>query len=76
MPPGVFPTLIKSCLCFSLYFTFPIMMFPVSTLLEKQLSKTRTITYFKGVSTCPSFGHCIMLCVNPFLVHKRARALV
>ena len=23
MPPGSFPLLIKSCLCFSLYFTYP-----------------------------------------------------
>ncbi|EGD75796.1 hypothetical protein PTSG_07915 [Salpingoeca rosetta] len=48
MPPGIFPALIKGCLCFSLYFTYPVMMFPVSTILEKQLSKTRSVTYFKG----------------------------
>eukprot|EP01147_Barroeca_monosierra_P009244 gene9244-1526_t len=48
MPPGIFPVLIKSCLCFSLYFTFPVMMFPVSTLIEKQLSKHKPLTYFKG----------------------------
>eukprot|EP00043_Microstomoeca_roanoka_P029830 m.23414 g.23414 ORF g.23414 m.23414 type:complete len:416 (-) comp9490_c0_seq3:2088-3335(-) len=48
MPPGIFPTIIKGCLCFSLFFTFPVMMFPVSTLLEKQISKNKPLSYFKG----------------------------
>eukprot|EP00051_Salpingoeca_urceolata_P002178 m.47883 g.47883 ORF g.47883 m.47883 type:complete len:413 (+) comp11953_c0_seq1:316-1554(+) len=39
LPSGMFPLLVKGCLCFSLLFTFPVMMFPVSTLLDKQLSK-------------------------------------
>jgi len=35
MPDGVFPSIVKACLSLSLFFTFPVMMFPVSTLLEK-----------------------------------------
>ena len=35
-----FAVLVKSCLCFSLFFTYPIMMFPVTGLLEEKLSGT------------------------------------
>jgi proton-coupled amino acid transporter len=34
LPPGLFPHLVKACLCFSLFFTYPVMMFPVVQLLE------------------------------------------
>ncbi|XP_006819511.1 uncharacterized protein LOC102806055 [Saccoglossus kowalevskii] len=37
LPAGLFPILVKTCLCFSLYFTYPVMMFPVVKLLEKRL---------------------------------------
>ncbi|XP_048589436.1 amino acid transporter AVT3B isoform X2 [Nematostella vectensis] len=37
LPPGIFPLLVKSCLCFSLFFTYPVMMFPVVAILEKKL---------------------------------------
>ncbi|XP_035681213.1 amino acid transporter AVT3B-like isoform X3 [Branchiostoma floridae] len=36
LPPGVFPLLVKGCLCFSLFFTYPVMMFPVVQILEKK----------------------------------------
>lgn len=36
LPSGIFPFLVKSCLCFSLFFTFPVMMFPVIQILEKR----------------------------------------
>jgi proton-coupled amino acid transporter len=32
-----FAVIVKSCLCFSLFFTYPIMMFPVTSLLEERL---------------------------------------
>jgi len=32
-----FALLVKGCLCFSLFFTYPVMMFPVTSLLEKKL---------------------------------------
>lgn len=35
LPAGVFPFVVKGCLCFSLYFTYPVMMFPVSKILER-----------------------------------------
>ncbi|XP_071951586.1 uncharacterized protein [Antedon mediterranea] len=34
LPAGFFPLLVKSCLCFSLFFTYPMMMFPVSRIVE------------------------------------------
>ncbi|XP_033104591.1 amino acid transporter AVT3C-like [Anneissia japonica] len=34
LPPGLFPLLVKGCLCFSLFFTYPMMMFPVSRIIE------------------------------------------
>lgn len=35
LPAGIVPNIIKSCLSFSLLFTYPVMMFPVSALIEK-----------------------------------------
>lgn len=35
LPGGVFPFIVKGFLCFSLYFTYPIMMFPVASILER-----------------------------------------
>ena len=32
-----FALIVKMCLCFSLFFTYPIMMFPVNTLLQDRL---------------------------------------
>merc|ERR1719402_2168741 len=32
-----FAILVKICLCFSLFFTYPIMLFPVTSILEKKL---------------------------------------
>ncbi|XP_073253705.1 uncharacterized protein [Porites lutea] len=37
LPEGPFPAVVQLCLCFSLFFTYPIMMFPVALLLEKKL---------------------------------------
>jgi len=37
LPEGHFPEVVQLCLCFSLFFTYPIMMFPVVLLLEKKL---------------------------------------
>merc|ERR1712226_489553 len=34
LPDSIFPHLVKMCLCFSLVFTYPMMMFPVVQLLE------------------------------------------
>ena len=36
LPGGIFPGMVKSCLCFSLFFTFPIMVFPVVETLERR----------------------------------------
>lgn len=36
LPPGVFPMLVKLFLCFSLFFTYPVMMFPVIQILQKK----------------------------------------
>ena len=35
-----FAVIVKSCLCFSLFFTYPVMMFPVTGLLEEKLAGT------------------------------------
>jgi len=32
-----FAILVKICLCFSLFFTYPIMLFPVTSILEKKM---------------------------------------
>ncbi|XP_078496034.1 LOW QUALITY PROTEIN: uncharacterized protein LOC100183303 [Ciona intestinalis] len=36
LPPGIFPLLVKLCLCCSLFFTYPVMMFPVIQILQKK----------------------------------------
>lgn len=36
LPAGPFPEIVQLCLCFSLFFTYPIMMFPVVLLLERK----------------------------------------
>ena len=55
MPSGPFPNVVKGCLCFSLYFTYPVMMFPVSTMLDKVLSGT---TYPDGLPIHKVRGTC------------------
>ncbi|XP_022100370.1 amino acid transporter AVT3C-like [Acanthaster planci] len=37
LPEGIIPELVKSCLCFSLFFTYPVMMFPVVVIMENRL---------------------------------------
>ncbi|XP_065190377.1 uncharacterized protein LOC135821242 [Sycon ciliatum] len=39
LPEGFLPVLVKSCLCFSLLFTYPVMMFPVIRIIESQFSQ-------------------------------------
>ncbi|RDD39475.1 Amino acid transporter ANTL1 [Trichoplax sp. H2] len=36
LPPGVMPLTVKICLCFALFFTYPMMMFPVIHILEEK----------------------------------------
>eukprot|EP00049_Salpingoeca_infusionum_P013451 m.251396 g.251396 ORF g.251396 m.251396 type:complete len:179 (-) comp15449_c1_seq7:1685-2221(-) len=47
LPPGIFPTIIKLSLCASLFFTFPVMLFPVSELMDKRFL-TKDAPYWKG----------------------------
>lgn len=52
LPLGLFPFIVKGCLCFSLFFTYPIMLFPVTNILERLLcSRTEKNgkDYFLGV---------------------------
>lgn len=45
-----FAVIVKACLCFSLFFTYPIMLFPVTTLLEERfLNKTSSSLYSHGL---------------------------
>lgn len=37
LPAGPMPLMVKGCLCFSLFFTYPIMLFPVVEILERRL---------------------------------------
>ena len=43
LPGGIFPGMVKSCLCFSLFFTFPIMMFPVVETIERRFKIYRAL---------------------------------
>ena len=58
LPPGVFPGLVKACLCFSLFFTFPIMMFPVVETIERRM-KISPLDRVKGT---------IVRCISPIVV--------
>lgn len=75
MPPGIFPLLVKGCLCFSLFFTYPVMMLPVSTILDKAFNtQSKSMTSLSGVR----FGGCRRGCVAwglgavAFVVHARS----
>ncbi|XP_077984384.1 uncharacterized protein LOC144439017 [Glandiceps talaboti] len=48
LPSGVFPFIVKSCLCFSLFFTYPVMMFPVVRILEKKFLPDKDGSLLKG----------------------------
>ncbi|XP_028412726.1 amino acid transporter AVT3A-like [Dendronephthya gigantea] len=49
LPNGKFPVIVKSCLMFSLFFTYPVMMFPVSRILEMRLfNDPKTADYYKS----------------------------
>lgn len=43
LPVGPMPLMVKGCLCFSLFFTYPIMLFPVIEILERRLG---TVNHF------------------------------
>ncbi|KAK3737016.1 hypothetical protein QZH41_018403 [Actinostola sp. cb2023] len=62
LPPGPFPVIVRSCLCFSLFFTYPvshpsihqsvspsvIMMFPAVSILEKQCLEDSKYQFYYG----------------------------
>ncbi|XP_038063106.1 amino acid transporter AVT3B-like [Patiria miniata] len=48
LPEGIVPELVKSCLCFSLFFTYPVMMFPVVITLERRLMHDKHKSTFYG----------------------------
>ncbi|XP_070553065.1 uncharacterized protein [Ptychodera flava] len=50
LPIGLFPAIVKSCLCFSLYFTFPVMMFPVVRLLRREYCQIKILVSYRGIS--------------------------
>lgn len=61
LPSGIFPFLVKGCLCFSLFFTFPVMMFPVVQILEKRI----------GIENSPKKGKLLrsgMVCLTTCVV--------
>ena len=47
---GLFPLLVKTCLCFSLFFTYPIMMFPVLKIMEDKLLPGQNTEAYLAVS--------------------------
>jgi len=68
-----FSVLVKVCLCISLFFTYPIMLFPVFSILEKKMSisSTTVISKFMRLSVVlltglivlkvPNFGQLMAL---------------
>lgn len=58
LPAGIFPGIVKACLCFSLFFTFPIMMFPVVETIERRF-KIYSGDRMKGT---------LVRCASPVLV--------
>ena len=70
-PKGMdFAALVKYCLCFSLIFTYPVMMFPVTTILHQRLKMWNCCSCINTVSK--NYVHkiitfiCIELCHNIF----------
>ena len=54
---GVFPLLVKLCLCLSLFFTYPVMMFPVVQIIEKRFKHLFASTV-AGVSKACETANC------------------
>jgi len=52
---GIFPLLVKLCLCLSLFFTYPVMMFPVVQIIEKRF-KPQFSSVAAGVSNLTFFA--------------------
>lgn len=52
LPPGLFPFIVKGCLCFSLFFTYPIMMFPVAKIIERMTMKNPDQTKYSYITGC------------------------
>jgi len=49
LPPGVFPALVKMFLCFSLFFTYPVMMFPTIQIIQKRSRRCKESKYIGNV---------------------------
>lgn len=58
-----FAILVKVCLCFSLFFTYPIMLFPVTAILEKKLE-------ISSGSLAAKFLRLIIVVLTGFIVLK------
>jgi len=58
-----FAILVKICLCFSLFFTYPIMLFPVTSILEKKLEVAQG-------STAAKFMRLIIVLLTGLIVLK------
>ncbi|XP_063729407.1 uncharacterized protein LOC134857014 isoform X2 [Symsagittifera roscoffensis] len=78
LPDSISPLLVKACLCFSLIFTYPMMMFPVVQLLEakllpehSQLSATRSSNNSSSATSKYMPGNvlrCSLVCVTGVIV--------
>ncbi|KXJ22393.1 amino acid transporter AVT3B [Exaiptasia diaphana] len=68
LPPGPFPVIVRSCLCFSLFFTYPVMMFPAVAILEKQFVEDKKYQFYYGslirVLVVVSSGLIVMVIPN------------
>lgn len=58
-----FAILVKVCLCFSLFFTYPIMLFPVTSILEKKMEITSS-------SVAAKFLRLFIVILTGFIVLK------
>lgn len=52
LPSGIFPFVVKGCLCFSLFFTYPVMMFPVSKIMERMMCFSSDESYTTFLLGC------------------------
>ncbi|XP_068701699.1 uncharacterized protein [Montipora capricornis] len=70
LPAGPFPKVVQLCLCFSLFFTYPIMMFPVVLLLERKfLPDGGKSSYYAGsvLRACAVLlSGIVVLCIPNF----------
>jgi len=65
LPDGIVPNIVRLCLSFSLFFTYPIMMFPVVKLLDKKFRSTDNLHKSNMMRVSPVLTTYVVIAIVP-----------